>query len=112
MKKLLFLVPLIFLTTGMAYAEPFENLETSILEHVDDIVRVKISWDSDETVSHYKFGCVSCFPHITESTTGNIVIIGNVTSFPNNSMAMLYGIAYDFDDEIISAKQILVNLVQ
>jgi len=111
-KKLLFLVPLIFLTTGFAYAEPFENLETSILEYVDNTVTVKISWDVDETVSHYQIGCVSCFPHITESTTENIVVIGNVTSFPNNSMAMLYGIAYDFDDEILSAKQILIKLDQ
>lgn len=112
MKKLLFLLPVIFLTSGMAYAEPFENLETSILEISDNTATLKITWDADESASHYKIGCVSCFPHITTSTTENIVIFGNVTSFPSNSMAMLYGIAYDLEDEIISAKQILVKLVQ
>ena len=103
---------LIFLTTGMAYAEPFQNLETSIVEITDNTATLKITWDPDESVSYYKIGCVSCFPHITTSTTENLVVIGNVTSFPTTSMGMLYGIAYNFEEEIISAKQILVNLVQ
>lgn len=111
MKTLLFLLPLIAFTSGTVYAEPFDNLQTSILDYSDNKATIQLNWDEDGSVSYYKIGCVSCFPHITESTTENIVVIGNVTSFPNNSIAMLYGIAYDVEDEIISAKQILVNLI-
>jgi len=38
-------------------------------------------------------------------------LISNVTSFPNSSMALLYGLAYDLEGEIISAKQILIDLI-
>jgi len=34
----------------------------------------------------------------------------NVTAFPNSPIAMLYIIAYDSNDEIINAKQILVDI--
>ena len=111
MKILLLLLPLIGFTVGTVYAEPFDNLQTSILDYSDNKATLQVSWDEDGSVSYYKIGCVSCFPHITKSTTDNILVIGNVTSFPNNSIAMLYGIAYDVEDEIISAKQILVNLI-
>ena len=112
MQKLVFLIPLLVLTMGIAYAEPLENVQTTVLDFSNNTATVKITWDADETVSSYKIGCVSCFPHIIESTTENTIVIGNVTSFPNSSLAMLYGIAFDLEEEIISAKQILVDLTQ
>jgi len=55
---------------------------------------------------------VSCFPNIIKSTSENSIIISNVTPFPNGSIAMLYGLAYDFENEMIIAKQIFVDLTQ
>jgi len=97
---------------GIAYAEPFENIQTTVLEYTDDTATIKITWDQDENASSYQIGCVSCFPNTLETTSKNSVIISNVTPFPNGSIAMLYALAYDFENEMISAKQIFVNLTQ
>ena len=110
MKKLIFLIPLFVFSIGAAYAEPLENIETTVLNYTSSVATVKITWDENDQVSSYKIGCVSCFPHIIETTTENSVVFNNVTSFPNSPFAMLYGIAYDLEQEIISAKQIFIDL--
>ncbi len=112
MRKLVFLLPLLVFGMGLAYAEPLGNIQTSVLDYTDNSATVQITWDADDDVSSYKIGCVSCFPNIVESTTGNSIIISDVTPFPNGSMAMLYGLAYDIENNLISAKQIFVNLTQ
>ena len=112
MSRLVLLLPFLAFTAGIAYAEPLGNIQTTVLEHVDNTATIQITWDADPMVSSYKIGCVSCFPHIVETTTENRVVLGNVTSFPNSPFAMLYGIAYDFEEEIISAKQIFVDLTK
>lgn len=112
MNKFIFLIPLFTLSMGMAYADPLDAIETSILEYSNNTATIKITWNDDEEASSYKVGCVSCFPHIIESTSENSVVIANVTSFPNSSLALLYGLAYDLEGEILSAKQILVDLIQ
>jgi len=112
MNKFIFLIPLFTMSMGMAYADPLDNVQTSVMDYSNNTATVKITWNDDEQVSSYQIGCVSCFPHIIESTNENSIVIGNVTSFPNSSLALLYGLAYDFEGEIITAKQILINLVQ
>ena len=112
MKIFLFLLPLVMVGAGMAYAEPLENVQTSVLDYDDDTATVEISWNNDENISSYEIGCVSCSPNIVKSTSDNTIIISDVTTFPNSSIAMLYGLAYDLENNLISAKQIFVNLSQ
>lgn len=111
MNKFIFLMPLLAMSMGMAYADPFENIQTSVMDYSNNTATVKINWSGDEQASSYQIGCVSCFPHIIESTSENSILISNVTSFPNSSLALLYGLAYDLEGEIISAKQILIDLI-
>jgi len=112
MRKLVFLLPLLVVSMGMAYAEPLENIQTSILDYTNNTATVQITWNADEDASSYKIGCVSCFPNTIESTSGNSIVVSNVTPFPNGSIAVLYGLAYDLENNLISAKQIFVNLSQ
>ncbi|NIM25572.1 MAG: hypothetical protein GTN35_05280 [Nitrososphaeria archaeon] len=112
MKKLLFLLPLLVVGMGVAYAEPFTNIQTSVLDYSNNTATIQITWNADESVSSYQIGCVSCFPNTAESTSENSIIVSNVTPFPNSTIAMLYGIAYDVENQIMTAKQIIVNLVQ
>jgi hypothetical protein len=112
MRKLIFLIPLFVFGVGMAYAEPLENVQTSVLDYTDNTATVKITWNADENISSYKIGCVSCFPNTVESTSENSITISNVTPFPNGSVAMLYGLAYDLENNLVSAKQIFINLGQ
>jgi hypothetical protein len=110
MRKLIFLIPLFVFGVGMAYAEPLENVQTSVLDNTNNTATVKITWNADENTSSYKIGCVSCFPNTVESTSENSITISNVTPFPNGHMAMLYALAYDLENNLVSAKQIFVNL--
>ena len=112
MKILFFLLPLVMFGMGMAYAEPLEDIQTSVLDYADNTATVQITWNTDENISSYKIGCVSCFPNIVDSTSENKIIISDVTTFPNSSFAMLYALAYDLENNLISAKQIFVNLSQ
>ncbi|MDH3385117.1 MAG: hypothetical protein OEL77_03775 [Nitrosopumilus sp.] len=104
------MIPLLLVSVGMAYAEPLENVQTSVLDFTNNTATVQITWDADEETSSYKIGCVSCFPNTVKSVTENSVIIGNVTSLPNSSIAMLYGLAYDLENNLLTAVQIFVNL--
>ena len=110
MKGLLFLIPLVMFSVGMAYAEPMENIQTTVLDYTNSTATIQITWDADEEASSYKIGCVSCFPNMVETVTENSIIFGNVTSLPNTSIAMLYGLAYDLENNLLSAVQIFVNL--
>lgn len=112
MKKLVFILPLLVLGIGIAYAEPLNNVQTEVLDYTNGTATVEVSWDADSEVSSYEIGCVSCFPNTVEITYENSITINDVTPFPNGSMAVLYGLAYDIENEIIAAKQIFVNLVQ
>ena len=110
MKTIVFLLPLLVVGFGMAYAEPLDDIQTTVLDYSNSTATVEISWNADESVSSYQVGCVSCFPNIVESTSENSIVISNVTPFPNGSIAMLYGLAFDSENQILVAKQILVNL--
>jgi len=112
MRKLVFLLPLFMFSVGMAYADPLENIQTSVLDYANNTATVQITWNVDENISSYKIGCVSCFPNTVDFTSENSVTINNVTTFPNSSTAMLYALAYDLENNLIAAKQIFVNLTQ
>ena len=112
MRTLVFLIPLFVFGVGIAYAEPLENVQTSVLDYSNGVATIQLTWDADENISSYQIGCVSCFPNSVESTSENSIIISNVTPFPNGSIAMLYGLAYDLENNLVTAKQIFVNLTQ
>lgn len=112
MKGLLFILPLIVFGMGLAYAEPLGDIQTTVLDYSNNTATVQITWNEDPSASSYQIGCVSCFPNTVDSTSDNSLVIDNVTPFPNGSLAVLYGIAYDIENNIIAAKQIFVNLSQ
>ena len=112
MNRLIFLLPVLAVGMGIAYAEPLGNIQTTVLDYTNGTATIQLQWDKDETISSYKIGCVSCFPNTEQNTLENGLTLENVTPFPNGTIAMLYGIAYDIENEIIEAKQILVNLAQ
>lgn len=112
MRGLLVILPLIVFGMGLAYAEPFSEIQTYVLDYSNNTATVQLSWNDEPSVSSYQIGCVSCFPNTVESTTENSLVIEDVTPFPNGSIAVLYGIAYDIENNIVAAKQIFVNLIE
>lgn len=94
---------------GTAFAEPLDEINASVIEVSDSLAKVEISWNHDSKVSMYNIGCVSCIPNISKSTSEDYVVLENVTAL-NNGFAILYVIAYDFSDEIIKAKQVILNI--
>ena len=110
MVKTLLMLPALVFGMGFAYAEPLDDASTTVLNYDGISATLEIEWNSDETVTKYEIGCVSCMPNTLETTSENSITLDGVTPFPNTSNAMLYMIAYDSNDEIIDAKQILVNL--
>ena len=112
MRALFLILPLVMFGMSIAYAEPLAEIQTSVLEYSNNTASVQISWNNDSSASSYQIGCVSCFPNTAESTTENGIVLGNVTSFPNGSIAVLYGLAFDVENNIVAAKQIFVDLTQ
>lgn len=112
MVRTLLMIPALLIVFGMgfAYAEPLDNANTAVLNYDGVSASIEIEWNFDETVTKYDIGCVSCMPNTLETTSGSNIALDGVTPFPNTSKAMLYIIAYDSNDEIINAKQILVSL--
>ncbi len=108
---LLILVASVFLGNP-AFAESLDNIRTSVSNYDGNSATVKITWNYDDQATNYKIGCVSCSPNTEKFTTGNSITLNNVTPFPNSSNAMLYVITYDSENEIITAKQLIVNLSQ
>ncbi len=108
---------LLILMTGVffgnqAFAEPLDNVEIFVSNYDGDSATVEITWNHDNKATNYKIGCVSCNPNTEKFTTGDSITFNSVTPFPNSSNAMLYVIAYDSENKIISAKQLIINLSQ
>ncbi len=110
MNRIFFLIPLFVFGVGTAYAEPLEDIQTLVLDYEDNSATLQLDWNFDEMVKKYKIGCVSCIPNAVHFSTDDSFTMKNVTAFPNSPIAMLYIIAYDSNDEIINAKQILVDI--
>ena len=113
MNRLLFVLPVLLFVFGVnyAYAESYEGVSVTVLEYDGNIATIQMSWNDDDATK-YEVGCVSCMPNTSELSSESNVTLSDVTPFPNTSNAMLYLIAYDLDDEIIHAEQIIVNLAQ
>ena len=116
MKSLAFLVLFVFaigiISTNQVFAESLDNVRTNVSNYDGDSAIVKITWNNDSSSKNYKVGCVSCTPNIVEFTTGNSITMYNVTPFPNGSYALLYVISYDSQNNINTARQLIVNLNQ
>ena len=95
---------------GMAYAEPLERVDSVILDYNGHDATVELSWNNEKKKKKYELGCVSCSPNTKFVSTENDFVMKDVSPFPNTSKALLYIIAFDSDDEIISAKQIMIDL--
>ena len=90
------------------HAQPLQEVNVDVLEFDGTFAIVEISWN-DNGASYYEAGCVRCMPNLSDATTENSLILNNVTSFAGGN-TLLYVIAYDDADEIISAEQIMIQL--
>lgn len=105
----LFAITILFVISyDAAHAEPLQKVNADVLEFDGIFATIEVSWN-DNGASYYEIGCVSCMPNLSDMTTENTMILSNVTAFANGN-ALLYVIAYDDADEIISAKQVVVEL--
>lgn len=113
-KSMAFAISALFLVTtvGYSYAAPFDTLNSEILEYDGTFATVQFTWNYDESVSNYDVGCVSCIPNTVVNTLSSNMTLDEVTPFTNSSTAMFYVLAYDFENKIIQAKQIILNLKQ
>jgi len=109
MNRIFLLIPLLIFGVGIAYAEPLEDIQTSVLDYENNYVTVQLTWNFDDAISNYEIGCVSCIPNFSESTTNSEIILQNITSL-ENGLVLLYIIAYGDNDEIITAKQVTLEL--
>ena len=91
-----------------AFAMPLESVSVNVIENDGNKATVELSWNHNGA-SYYEAGCVSCIPNFSDDTKQNKMILENVTPFADGD-ALLYIIAYDDEDEIISAKQVVVVL--
>lgn len=98
-----------FSLLGTAYAQPLDDITTTVLEFENSTASIQFTWNPDDAVSNYEIGCVSCIPNFSESTTNNEIILQNITSL-ENGLAVLYIIAYDDNGEMITAKQVTLEL--
>lgn len=96
------------LALNPAFAIPLESVSVDVIENDGNKATVELSWNHNGA-SYYEAGCVSCIPNFSNSTTQNTVILENVTPFADGD-ALLYLIAYDSEDEIVSARQIVLVL--
>ena len=112
MKQLLLSLSVLLAVLGMgfAHADSVDNAVISILDYDGQSASVQASFVNDDGIAKYEMGCVSCMPNISDTTSGDEITLSKVTPMPNSSNAMLYLIAYDSNDEIVHAKQIVLNL--
>ena len=99
----------VFSLLGPAYAQPLNDITTTVLGFTNSTASIQFTWNPDDAVSNYEIGCVSCIPNFSENTTHNEIVLQNITSL-ENGLAVLYIIAYDDNDEIITAKQVALEL--
>lgn len=110
MSKVILLLPLLLFGMSLSYAQPLDDIQTFVLDYDGTYATILLDWNGDETIEKYEIGCVSCIPNIVQYTTNDDLTVDGVTAFPNNPNAMLYIISYNSNDEIINAKQILIDI--
>ena len=95
--------------TGTAFAEPLDDVIVTVLEFDSTSALIDLTWNHDDTIANYEVGCVSCLPNFFEITNLDNLMLDDITPLVNGN-ALLYIIAYDDNDEIIAAKQIMLDL--
>ncbi len=112
--KMIFGISVILLTIviisnfNTVYAQPLQEINVDVLEFDGTFVTVEIVWNGNDA-SYYEAGCVSCMPNLSYTTTENSIILSNVTPLADGKV-LLYILAYDDTDEIISVRQVIVQL--
>lgn len=109
MNRILWLIPIFVFGVPIAYAEPLEIVNSSVIEYDGNSATVQLNWNPDKTVKKYEIGCVSCIPNFSEETTFDEITLDNIKAMSNGN-ALLYVIAFDDNDEIITAKQVILEL--
>ncbi|MCV0409616.1 hypothetical protein [Nitrosopumilus sp.] len=94
---------------GTAYAQPLDDISATVLEYDDSLASVHLAWNHDDSISSYDIGCVSCIPNFSENTTYDEIVLSDITSL-ENGIAILYVIAYHDDGDMITAKQVMLEL--
>ena len=97
-----------FSSFNLGFALPLESVSAEIIDFDGTYATVQLAWNHNDG-SYYKAGCVSCIPNFSNSTEKDVLVLDRVTAFADGS-ALLYVIAYDTDDQIISAKQLVLQL--
>ena len=105
----IFALSIVFFS-GLSYAQPLESINTTVLDYDNNHATISIDWNYDQDVANYEIGCISCMPNISQFVTSEGVTLSDVTPLPNTHYALLYLIALDSNNEIITAKQIIVDL--
>ena len=95
---------------GLAYAQPLESIDATVVTYENNQAIVEITWNHDPNITSYEIGCVSCMPNLSNFVDAESITLSNVTPLPNTHQALLYLIALDSDNEIITAKQIIIDL--
>ena len=85
MNRILFLLPLFIFGISFAYAEPLENVQTTVLNYDGISATILLDWSDDPVVSKYEIGCVSCIPNIVQYSIKSDFKMSDVTTFPNSS---------------------------
>ena len=96
--------------TGLTYAQPLESIDATVVTYENNQAIVEIIWNYDQNITNYEIGCVSCMPNFSSNVETESITFSNITPLPDTHYALLYLIALDSDSEIITAKQIVVDL--
>lgn len=94
---------------GTAYAQPLDDINATVFEYDDPLASVHLTWNHDDSISSYEIGCVSCIPNFSENTSNDDIVLYGITSL-ENGIAVLYVIAYYDNSEMITAKQVMLEL--
>ena len=113
MNRVLFLACALIFAFGInhAYAELLE-VNATVLASDDTSATIQLTWNLDTSIAKYEVGCVSCMPSVSIFSTSDNVMLSDVTPFPNTFKALLYVVAFDSHDEIVDAKQILLDILK
>ena len=100
----------LFGAAAEAHAEPLDEIAVSVTDGAGGPgATVRVSWNHDDSASRYEVGCVSCMPNFVTGTSLDQVTVPGVTAL-DNGIALLYVIAYDGEDRIIAAQQVMADL--
>lgn len=99
-----------FSLLGTGYAQPLDDVNTTVFEFEDSTASIHFMWNHDDTISKYEIGCVTCTPNFSEITINDEIVLEDINIL-ENGFALFYIIAYNAEDsEIITVKQVMLKL--